>query len=338
MLKKQHFFAFKRSKACKICNVEKQKYRKYTLQDAIALAEEKGGKCLSTEYNNTKSILDFCCKDNHIFKARFNSIRRGTWCKQCANKSKYTIEDVVKVIEEKGGRCLSTEYINNRRNLKVCCETGHIFNIAFKNIISGNWCNKCFILSKRFTIEEARKLAIENKGKCLSKKYLNTQQRLKFKCELGHLFTGTMSGIKSRNSWCPECSRCKTENTCKDVFEELFNLKFLKVRPKWLMGFKNKPLELDGYCDSLNLAFEYNGGQHYKIVSVFNGNKDSLEYQQKKDALKVERCKEQGVKLIVIKPIENPTKQKVKLVILQLLQEENINVPEENTDNHRITG
>ena len=45
---------------------------------------------------------------------------------------------------------------------------------------------------------------------------------------------------------------------------------FPRCRPSFLKSLKNRPMELDGYCPSLQLAFEYRGEQHYMASSFFN--------------------------------------------------------------------
>ena len=67
------------------------------------------------------------------------------------------------------------------------------------------------------------------------------------------------------------------EERCRAIFERLLNkkrdgerFKFKKVRP-WLLinhetGFC---LELDGYCEKLKFAFEYDGIQHHEYPSPF---------------------------------------------------------------------
>jgi hypothetical protein len=75
---------------------------------------------------------------------------------------------------------------------------------------------------------------------------------------------------------------------CRKIFEDLTGKKFVKIRPEWLR-YKN-PLELDGYCDELKLAFEYNGKQHYQDVWKFR-TQDIKE----RDAFKKTRCAEMGV-------------------------------------------
>ena len=60
------------------------------------------------------------------------------------------------------------------------------------------------------------------------------------------------------------------ERFCK-IFENIFNEKFPNVRPSWLINHQTGfLLELDGVCDTLNLAFEFDGIQHNEYPNPFH--------------------------------------------------------------------
>lgn len=61
-----------------------------TIENMKILAAEKGGKCLSNHYVNTKSHLLWECKKGHTWMAITNNIRTGTWCPECANRREVT--------------------------------------------------------------------------------------------------------------------------------------------------------------------------------------------------------------------------------------------------------
>jgi len=107
------------------------------------------------------------------------------------------------------------------------------------------------------------------------------------------------------------------ERICRKYFEEIFEQKFPKIRPKWLKSDKY-PLELDGYCENLKLAFEYQGIQHYES-GHFNDSKDDLNKRNKIDDLKIEICKNNNISLIQISYQIKPEKMgnllKIKLKI-----------------------
>jgi hypothetical protein len=59
-------------------------------------------------------------------------------------------------------------------------------------------------------------------------------------------------------------------------------------------------LELDGYCPDINIAFEYNGIQHYQYVPYFHISPESFEEQKERDDRKKQICKKLGIFLCVI--------------------------------------
>jgi hypothetical protein len=61
------------------------------------------------------------------------------------------------------------------------------------------------------------------------------------------------------------------------------------------------PLELDCYIPSLDLAFEYQGEQHYSENNFFHsGDKNSFKKQKFRDKIKKERCKDLNIRLIEV--------------------------------------
>ena len=104
--------------------------------------------------------------------------------------------------------------------------------------------------------------------------------------------------LKSRSieCGCPNCASFRTEKLCRKMIQEICNLKFPKDRPSFL-----NRLELDGHNKELQLAFEYNGEQHYRYIPHFHrkGIKDFLS-QHFRDRIKKDLCERNGVELIII--------------------------------------
>jgi hypothetical protein len=112
----------------------------------------------------------------------------------------------------------------------------------------------------------------------------------------------------------------KGEIECKRVLENIFNKPFNKERPDFLYNnvIDSGNLELDCYNKELKLAVEYNGKQHYEYTPFFHKNKESFYNQKYRDAIKRQKCKENGIKLIEvpytvkIQDIERYIKDKIK--------------------------
>lgn len=94
----------------------------------------------------------------------------------------------------------------------------------------------------------------------------------------------------------------KMEELCRDIFEKLFDRKFPSARPLFLRNpTTGQNLELDGYCPELNLAFEYDGGQHAKYIPHFHKHGPTeFMYQVTKDDYKTKKCAAEGIDLIRI--------------------------------------
>ena len=59
-------------------------------------------------------------------------------------------------------------------------------------------------------------------------------------------------------------------------------------------------MELDGYCEELALAFEHQGDQHHYWSTAFHATVDEFNELVARDALKVQRCRELGICLVVV--------------------------------------
>ena len=294
---------------CPRCAIKKNTL---SLGEAKELAKKNKGKCLSKKYQSSRVKLKWQCIKGHVWNTSISSVKSGKWCRECL---KLTIEEISFLAKEKNGECLSRKYINSHSKLKFKCSCGYKWKTAANNIKSGKWCPKC-AGHLHLTIEEMKRIAKKRNGKCLSKKYYNNNTKLKWKCSENHQWESTPQSIKS-GAWCPKCHFFYNEEICRTTFEQIFNKRFKKTRPEWLMGFKGKTLELDGYNKFYQIAFEFQGEQHFKNISFFSNK--NLKYNQAKDKLKVSLCKKNGVLLFVIS-------YKFDLIKLPTLIKEKINL------------
>ncbi|HOX47515.1 MAG TPA: hypothetical protein PK668_28230 [Myxococcota bacterium] len=116
---------------------------------------------------------------------------------------RFTIEDVRRIAAQRGGRCLSKSYVNNKEKLTWRCSAGHVWQARFLCIRAGKWCPRC---SKRGPrgLEDMVQLARARGGECLSKAYVSKRKRLRWRCREGHTWWATPDAIRS-GRWCPRC-------------------------------------------------------------------------------------------------------------------------------------
>lgn len=171
-------------------------------------AKAHGGKCLSKRYVNSMTPLTWQCKEGHIWKATPNSTRCGSWCPKCGRTTKRTIEDMRKIAERRGGKCLSDRYEGALTPLTWQCEERHVWKAAPNNVKNcGSWCPVCAHCAK-LTIEEMQRIAESRGGECLSKHYVNCETKLVWRCGAGHVWEASPGGVKYGH-WCRWCAAKK---------------------------------------------------------------------------------------------------------------------------------
>ena len=148
-------------------------------------------------------------------------------------------------------------------------------------------------MKKKLSIHDMEAIAVLKNGECLSSVYCNAHKKLWWKCANGHEFKMTYANV-SQNHWCPICCGSYSEDFCRFILESATRLKFPKNK-RVLCG-----LELDGYCKTMNLAFEYQGRQHYQYIAHWHKDKDTFKKQQDRDFAKRVLCEEKGIRLLVI--------------------------------------
>lgn len=103
------------------------------------------------------------------------------------------------------------------------------------------------------------------------------------------------------------------ENILYQIVDRIFpdQLVMRHHRPAWLLK-----LELDIYLPALNLAFEYQGEQHFHAIEAWGGEEE-LEKIRERDARKVDICKRVGVKLITVSYTEPLTEDYIRRALVE---------------------
>ncbi|NDC22413.1 hypothetical protein EBZ57_03555 [bacterium] len=240
-----------------------------------------------------------------------------------------TLEEMCQIATKKGGKCLSAVYLGANEKLKWQCADGHAWDATPGSVKNATWCPVCANYLP-LTIQEMKQIASERGGKCLSEEYISNNKKLKWQCADGHIWWAVPNSIKQQQSWCPKCKESIGENICRAFFEIMFEDKFTKIRPIWLAGEGQARLELDGYNETLKIAFEHQGVHHYD-GDIYHKTKNYLDKIRARDNLKLKRCKQLGIKLFIIPevprllPIEN-----LELFIRNEAAKLNITIPRDS--------
>ena len=288
--------------------------KKHTIENLIKFVKKHrpNSKIISIKEN----YLIIICSKNHKFKFSWENVKTRKWCK-CLNKN--NIETVIDYINSHhpNSKLLSKIYTNNHTKLKILCENNHVFYKSWISLKKGHWCEKCLNEKK---LKEIISFIKKNHfgAKLLSKTYKNNKTHLNVICENGHNFYPTFSDIKNKKSWCPVCNKKKAEKYCRDYIENLFKKSFPQTKPKWLRNPKTGYLlELDGFCEELKIAFEYNGKQHYEYPNCFHKTKKQFEEQIYRDLVKSKLCEENKIILLKIKYFPNYKQKTINDIIME---------------------
>ncbi len=316
----------KRKTWCHVCSGSFKKDISYF----SIYAEKRGGLCLSKKYIGNKHKLKWQCRKGHVWLASPSNISRGQWCPYCSGRAGKDLKYYSQFAVKNGGKCLSPNYLNSKTKLRWQCANGHIWMAEPNKIAMGAWCSKC-VGNSQGTIDEMQDLAIARGGKCFSKRYINTETPLEWKCAKGHKWKAVPMAVR-RGTWCGECNASFGERLCREVFEKIFKVKFVKVRPSWLVSSNGGKMELDGFNQKLGIAFEHQGRHHDREGSWGTG-KSAFLLRKKLDKEKLTLCQKRNIKLVRVPEIGTriPVNNAVNAVI-QICKKMSIKVPPQNGD------
>ena len=267
-----------------------------SLSIAQDIALRRGGRCLATGYVNSRENLKWSCSKGHSWLASLSSIKnKDSWCPHCVGMAPLSLRVAQDLAVARDGRCLSAKYENCLRPLRWRCKKGHEWSASLNSIKNyGTWCPNCAGKAP-LSLNVAQDLALAKEGRCLSTRYVNNRKHLMWSCRQGHKWSASLDSIKNRGTWCPHCAGGNSEREVRRILErKIFpGTSFRKCRPEFLRTHRGGRLELDGYCEELGVAFEFQGEQHYNPKSWWNrGWTRSFEDLVARDKMKLARCRE----------------------------------------------
>jgi hypothetical protein len=180
-------------------------YKKNAVKELQRIAASRKGRLISQHYLGTAIKLTWECKKGHQWDAIPSTIKKGIWCPACAGRKRGTLEDMQKLAESRGGKCLAAEYRGANTPINWECERGHQWHASPNSIKhGGSWCAACAGRDKK-TISDMVLLARKLGGRCISKEYINTDTKLVWECKKGHRWEAPPKTVK-KGHWCPSCA------------------------------------------------------------------------------------------------------------------------------------
>lgn len=191
------------------------------LQNAKEYAISRGGLCLSEQYVNNKTPLEWKCHNNEHaswFSNSDNIINKNTWCLQCSGKAKKLsevgLQDAKQYAHSRNGMCLSGSYESDRDNLEwKCHNTEHSSWFAScDNVLrKKTWCKACADQKQTEKkdnqgLKKCQDYAHSKGGLCISEEYINQNTNVEWKCHNPqHSSWLALPKIATKGSWCKEC-------------------------------------------------------------------------------------------------------------------------------------
>ena len=288
---------------------------------------------VNSTYINAKTKIEIKCKkhSNIFFQNSNNHFLSKFPCKECNLENKRllfssNIEEFKTYMIKKYGNTLSFEkaiYKNARTDIILVCKK---HKLELKKAPYEFKISTCHMCSKENIddVRSSKQIKLINEyvssfgGKLISKKYVNNETDLKFKCKKGHVFFESWSDVKNSMRWCKECvpNRHIGETLTRMILEYLINCKLPSSYLKSMDG-----LQLDGYCKERKIAFEYQGYQHFSEVNHYHYSKNQFKAQIKRDSFKKELCKKNRITLIEIFEFKTIRKGRIEIFVNQVKKE-----------------
>lgn len=206
---------------------------------------------------------------------------------------------------------IDCDYKNQNSKIKLQCECGEIFESTYRKLRENNYDTKC---KKCRTKERKEKIInntkedfiqyINNTGEYQIISYNGSHNNCKLRClHCGKEFEIRPDSFKSG-------SRCKCNSLSRGerkitqfLKENKFNFEH-EYSFNDLVGINGGRLRFDFAIfenNELKYLIEYNGIQHYNIDNYLNHSSGFYDYRMEHDQMKIDYCKKNNIKLIIIK-------------------------------------
>jgi hypothetical protein len=317
--------------------IEKSDYLKM-MQD---IAVSYNGKLLSNKWIGSKKKYLFETNDGKQFQRSYKTLKELGWLKPRYVPPKVDqLDDLKTIAELNKGELLSNTWNGCEAKYEFKHHLGEVFEAYAHRILRGKWPKKLNkYRDKNYFLNDMKNLALKRGGILLSNTYINRLTKYKFRDAYDEEFEMSYGMLKAGN-WNGNNGYI-SEPIVKQALNHLYNSQFIKTKKvltKELIG-RDNPLELDGYCKELKIAFEYQGHP-----SHWDENYKLYEKVHARDVIKQEICKKLGIVLILVPVfkkardiwIDEEVIKHIKQAINIAYKESNLPLPNLNNNNFLI--
>lgn len=289
---------FKRNPLCPVCNEQVKQTEKsfiWRLQNLYG-----NQYILLSDFINVDTFVYLYHKDcGKVVRMRPTTLLSGSGCHYCYGTDKLGLVEIYRRLHIISNDLVLVKGESVKRKIEVrYISCGHKRESTLRGIKANPSCPIC---SKRLdrrlrALDFAENISIYGLVSIRSE-YVNQNHKIGVKCNnCGYEWDTNPNPLVSGHG-CPKCHSSRGESMIAKVLDNQnisyeYPKKFKDLRAKRLLHY-------DFYLPDYNVLIEYQGGQHYKPVNYFGGEKKFIK-QQKYDQMKRNYAKENGYRLLEI--------------------------------------
>lgn len=305
----------------------------YTENDYINKCNQINLKYIGNHKEKKKgTIIEYICNKHQnigIQNTDWSHLKNYKGCPYCSGRYR-TTEEFKKMIFYNNVEVIS-EYEGFEKPIQCrCLDCGYIWKTLPK-VISSNR-SGCPVCGKKKAIlgetktesQFKQELASINPNIEVLGDYINTHTKILCRCKIdGNKWYAYPANLLNKSAGCPMCTTSLGEYKLLLTLQKM-NINY--VHQYTIPDLKRvNRLRFDAFCKDKNVAFEYNGEQHYRPVDFANkGEKwanEQFALVQERDAIKKAYCVKNNICLIIIPYWE---KDNMEQYISNKMKEKNI--------------
>ena len=288
-------------------NKEKRLTKEKFVERANIIHDQKYDYSKVDYVNIATKVCIICPEHGEFWQTPNDHINCKHGCPKCSHRSfKKTTNEFIEESKRIHGDKFDyskVEYKNENTPVCIICpEHGEFWQTPHSHLL-GNGCRKCSdkINGKlrRISLEEfirKSKEIHENRYDYSKVDYESTDKKVCIICPEHGEFWQTPHNHISQHQGCPKCSKSHMERDIHKLLTEN-GIDFVEQKKFDWLKYKKK-LSLDFFIESLNIAIECQGEQHFARFRYAEDTDEKLNLRIKRDLIKKELCQKHGIKLI----------------------------------------